>query len=425
MRRPLHALLSPVALTFALPVALAAATVSAPPAQAAGYVPSPSQQRVATALNARILNPALGSAPAGHVVDIATGATVWSRGSTSSIRMPASNTKIPTALTALRTFGPDARLTTRVLLGPANTSTVSVFLRGMADPALSTAGLDSLAAQTLAKLPTLGTRTLTVAVDDYLFPAPTLATGWSSGYYPSEVAPVRSLIVDQHEVMDTAMDAGKVFAARLAARGAKIRVVFRSQAATTWHLLASWASPPMSALVARMLNVSDNDYAEALLRVSAIRRVHSSSWAGAQAAQRSVMQELGAPLSGVELYDGSGLSRSDRVTPAFLTWILRSATLTSNPDLRRIYDADAMPIAGLTGSLSASRGRFSTSPSSCARGKLVAKTGTLRDVVALSGTTTGADGRPLAFSFLINGPASTLTVKQAVDGLAATVHGCW
>jgi D-alanyl-D-alanine carboxypeptidase/D-alanyl-D-alanine-endopeptidase (penicillin-binding protein 4) len=59
------------------------------------------------------------------------------------------------------------------------------------------------------------------------------------------------------------------------------------------------------------------------------------------------------------------------------------------------------------------------------KGRLVAKTGTQRDVVALSGVTTGTDGRRQVFSFIVNGPASSLTVRRAVDGLAATVTGCW
>jgi len=54
-----------------------------------------------------------------------------------------------------------------------------------------------------------------------------------------------------------------------------------------------------------------------------------------------------------------------------------------------------------------------------------AKTGTLSDVVALAGWTTGVDGRIKTFAFLVNGKTSSTTLKQNVDMLAATVTGCY
>ena len=45
--------------------------------------------------------------------------------------------------------------------------------------------------------------------------------------------------------------------------------------------------------------------------------------------------------------------------------------------------------------------------------------------VALSGWTVGTDGRTKAFAFVVNGLSSTLTLKQSVDMLAATVVGCY
>jgi D-alanyl-D-alanine carboxypeptidase/D-alanyl-D-alanine-endopeptidase (penicillin-binding protein 4) len=85
-----------------------------------------------------------------------------------------------------------------------------------------------------------------------------------------------------------------------------------------------------------------------------------------------------------------------------------------------------MPIAGRTGALRASYGRFTASTSKCAVGKVHAKTGTLSDAVALSGWTRGTDGRVKAFAFVINGkPTSTTVMRQNVDMLAATVTGCY
>lgn len=82
-------------------------------------------------------------------------------------------------------------------------------------------------------------------------------------------------------------------------------------------------------------------------------------------------------------------------------------------------------MSGISGTLSASSGRYVTKPSSCARGRVHAKTGTLDDAVALAGWTTGADGRTKAFAFITNGERATLTAKRNLDKLAATVTNCW
>jgi D-alanyl-D-alanine carboxypeptidase/D-alanyl-D-alanine-endopeptidase (penicillin-binding protein 4) len=56
----------------------------------------------------------------------------------------------------------------------------------------------------------------------------------------------------------------------------------------------------------------------------------------------------------------------------------------------------------------------------------MAKTGTLTGATALSGLTKGSDGRWKIFSFIENGStAATPDIRHALDGLAATVNGCW
>lgn len=391
-------------------------------AVAAGYTPTPAQVRIKAALTSRVRD--IGSGVGGVVVDGQTGAYVWTHNSWTA-RTPASNTKVATALTTLRALGPGAVLYTRVRAGARTTTTQYVHLVGGGDPALTTAGVDRLAAQTVAALPPLGGRKVAVVVDDSLFPAPSPATGWSSGYYPHEVAPVRALIADQREVMDTALDAGRIFAGKLAARQAPVSTVMRGRTPSTARTVATQVSPPVRTLVAKMLNISDNDYAEALLRLAALKRRGSATWSSAIAVQRATLAELGVPLGSVVLYDGSGLSRSNRLTAVALVTMLRVAASPAHPELASIFDADALPVSGVSGTLASRFGRYTTWPSACAKGKIKAKTGTLRDVVALAGVTTGMDGRRQVFALVVNGHASTLTMKRKVDGLAATVTGCW
>ena len=57
---------------------------------------------------------------------------------------------------------------------------------------------------------------------------------------------------------------------------------------------------------------------------------------------------------------------------------------------------------------------------------MYAKTGTLTGAIALSGLTQGKDGRWKVFSFVENGStAGNSAIRDAMDGLAATVNGCW
>lgn len=85
-------------------------------------------------------------------------------------------------------------------------------------------------------------------------------------------------------------------------------------------------------------------------------------------------------------------------------------------------------MGGRTGTLSASAARYTTWPSRCAAGQVFAKTGSLYDTIGLSGYVRGADGVLKAFSALVNDRPqrySQLATRQAVDGLIATVNGCW
>ena len=66
-------------------------------------------------------------------------------------------------------------------------------------------------------------------------------------------------------------------------------------------------------LVEIMLQDSDNVIAEALARQVALARGEPASFEGAADAMRKVLAELGLPADGVELADGSGLSRRNRI----------------------------------------------------------------------------------------------------------------
>jgi serine-type D-Ala-D-Ala carboxypeptidase/endopeptidase (penicillin-binding protein 4) len=390
---------------------------------AVAAAPSSVDRRIGSFLSARVTTTRFGTAFTGAVVDAASGRLVWSRNGTTG-RMPASTTKLVTATNALATYGSSHRFTTTVKRGAQQNQADQVVLVGSGDPDLSSAQLAALATTTAAKMRAARQTRVRVYADDSLFAAPTLATGWKSTYVPADTTWLRSLVVDRHDVSDTAIDAAKVFAAKLKTHGITVTRIGRGRAATKAPLLASSAGVTLGTSISHMMLTSDNEHAEALHRLVGIRMGYGNTWSAARSAQARSLANQG--LTATALYDGSGLSRSDRLSGIQLARTVANVFEPGNSSRLALLRSNAgMPVSGRTGTLQAAYGRFTTATSRCAVGKVHAKTGTLGDAVALAGWTVGKDGRVKTFAFVVNGRPATLALMQGVDMLAATVNGCY
>ncbi|HEX7188982.1 MAG TPA: D-alanyl-D-alanine carboxypeptidase/D-alanyl-D-alanine-endopeptidase [Actinomycetes bacterium] len=401
-------------------VAVAAALLPAAGAVAAPAPLSVTDQVARDRLVTRSTSPQLGDDLAGMVTDLETGRVVWSHHAAER-QIPASNVKLLTAVSALETFGPAHRFLTRVMTGAASRRVVLV---GGGDPSLSRADLRRLATRTVAAKTAEGVTRVRVDVDDSLFPAPSLARGWKSSYVTQDVSPVRALVVDQHRRWDTSLDAGQVFATILERKGLDVGRVLRRVAPSTATLIAETAGDDLASQVGYMLRTSDNDVAEVLHRMVAVQTGLPATWAGAAQALVAALGRLGVTLPAGAVHDGSGLSRADRLRPAELVAVLRTAFDPAHPNLASLQRG-SLAVAGVSGTLAPDYLRYVTNPTRCAAGLVEAKTGSLSGVISLSGFARGADGNVKLFSFLLNGVPSTLTTRRAVDRLAATVTGCW
>jgi D-alanyl-D-alanine carboxypeptidase/D-alanyl-D-alanine-endopeptidase (penicillin-binding protein 4) len=185
--------------------------------------------------------------------------------------------------------------------------------------------------------------------------------------------------------------------------------------------LARVTSPRLADLVEHMLTVSDNDLAEALARQVALADGKPATFDGGVAAVRDELGRLGVDLTGLNVLDGSGLSREDRVTPAFLVRVLSTAAADSHPDLRAALTG--LPVAGFTGTL-AEDGRYTTPPSVAGAGLVRAKTGSLTGVVTLAGLVRDNSGQLLVFALMADEAPDAATARAAVDRLATTLAGC-
>ena len=183
-------------------------------------------------------------------------------------------------------------------------------------------------------------------------------------------------------------------------------------AASSGRVVATRQSVPLSDIVTVTNKVSQNLHAEMLLRM--LGRAEGDDGSSAQGARvvRSFMTtDAGIAPDDFLLYDGSGLSGNDLVTPRALTTLLRYTTTQPWwPVLR-----NSLPVAGMDGTLN---GRFPT-----LRGRIQAKTGTLGEVDALSGFLTTNSGRLVIFSILCNdhpGPGGRALMDAIIEAAAAS-----
>ena len=173
-------------------------------------------------------------------------------------------------------------------------------------------------------------------------------------------------------------------------------------------------SPPLGAIATTMMKVSQNLYAETLLKaIGATGGAPATAAAGRAAAQR-IFEAWGIEPGSYVQADGSGLSRYDYVTADMIVRLLERMHTDSRH--RDAFHA-TLPIAGKDGTIS-TRMRGTR-----AEANAVAKTGSISNVRALSGYVKTRDGETLAFSILANNftvPAATVTwiADLAVETLA-------
>src|SRR3972149_3112188 len=142
-----------------------------------------------------------------------------------------------------------------------------------------------------------------------------------------------------------------------------------------------------------------------------VRRAEGSAEAGL-AVLRLWLANAGVNPNDVELEDGSGLSRSDLVTPHAAVQLLKY--VEAQP-WRPLF-VESLAVAGVDGTLEE---RMKEGP---ARGRVRAKTGSLGDTTTLAGYAQTTSGETLVFALFLNHRA--LEGKQAlalVDELCAAL----
>jgi len=355
---------------------------------------------------------------------------------------PASTMKLLTTATALAQLGPGARFETRVVRVPGTTRLVLV---GGGDPLLTDvdrqapqstddyprqASLQELARQVARVLRRDGPTPVRLSYDDSLFSGPAVNPRWVPTYVPeSIVSPITALWVNEgreRSGLSRRSDNPSLAAARrfsVFLRKSGVRVTGRivsTHAPADARELAAVSSAPLAAIVEHTVELSDNEAAEVLLRQAALAAGRPGSFVGGVATVRATMRTLGVDLAGARIYDGSGLSRDDRLPIWALIQVLQTAARSDEPDLRPVLTT--LPVAGFNGSLAY---RF-VSDAKAGLGLVRAKTGTLTGVHGLAGIAITRDGEPIVFATIANDVPlrRTLAVRAQLDRIAAAVTTC-
>jgi D-alanyl-D-alanine carboxypeptidase/D-alanyl-D-alanine-endopeptidase (penicillin-binding protein 4) len=399
-------------------------------ASLADDAPAPTADAVSAQLGPLLADPALGAGVKAEVRDVATGDVLLDLNSATA-GTPASTAKLLTAVAALTTLDHADRLETTVVQGAAPGEVVLV---GGGDPTLSRTApsqtypgaptMADLAQQVTAALPAAIPVTR-VVVDNSLYSGPLTAPGWGAGDAPSSyAAPVTATAVDGARVTpglearsgQPGIDAGTALADALGATGAAVVLGEAPEGAAT---LGTVQSAPIARLVEQALSMSDNMLAEALARQVALARDLPASFEGSAQAVTAALEDAGIDTAGIELSDGSGLSRSNLVTADTLVDIVAGAADGSLEGSSGLLSG--LPVAGYDGTL-ADRG---DDDPATAPGTVRAKTGTLLGVHALAGTVVTADGRLLSFAVVADAATGgEQAAEAALDEIAATLAAC-
>jgi D-alanyl-D-alanine carboxypeptidase/D-alanyl-D-alanine-endopeptidase (penicillin-binding protein 4) len=178
-------------------------------------------------------------------------------------------------------------------------------------------------------------------------------------------------------------------------------------------LLWEEVSPPLSEILPPLMKLSQNLYAEALVRTMGLELRGEGSFSKGREVVEGALEELGISRNTYMFADGSGVSRLNLLSADILVRLLQAMQHSE----RFPYFYNALAIAGVDGTLA---GRLKGSK---AENNVHAKTGSMAGVRTLSGYVRTADGELLAFStiannFLVNGRVAERAQDEALELLA-------
>ncbi len=181
-------------------------------------------------------------------------------------------------------------------------------------------------------------------------------------------------------------------------------------ASLMWTNIGRIDSPPLSLIAAKTMKPSQNMYTETLLWTLGEQVGRKNNGSGTSAVLganvvNNFLSEIGVPSDGIVIYDGSGLSRHNLITPSAVVSLYEYMGKRSRYSLAW---RNSLTIGGVDGTLGR---RFKGTR---AEANMRGKTGTIDQVSPLAGYVRPATGQELVVSLVINGVPGGAGIRTKV-----------
>ena len=397
-------------------------------------------------ITSQLGNPLFSTGYGISIRDIYDGSILFESNAQNSM-LPASLTKLYSAASTAITLDPDARFMTKVKYLDNN-----VYLVGGADPQLGTesnptqADLADLAKETAQKLKEFNVFEVNVFVDDSILGPLQRPADWEDNYFrSSEIHLISALNLDDPKApgqapVDPSITTGQTFALYLIKNNIKVNgLVFRKTVPEGAFDLSTQYSKSVSQIIEDTLIISNNQDAEIIARVASLVAENDPSTSAAMELVLKDVEMLGISSVDNVVTDASGLSRSNKISPADFSELIYKSI--KNPEVAKANRGETLkfmvkPSSEITPDLwsvftglptgyglGTMKKRFDEE-GSAGRGVVRAKTGSLNRVITLAGTITTKDQVFLSFAVLVNRVEQPENVREAIDNLLNKLAEC-
>lgn len=270
--------------------------------------------------------------------------------------IPASIKKVTTIASLLEKTGEDYRYHTKVYLEGKKSGRVlkgNVVVQGCGDPSVNSKeapGSNDICAEIADALLKEGIDSISgrVIVDESLFEGPSCPPSWAAGDLSHSYGTGSHAFNFENNASgkQAVKNPGSVFMSRMdtALMRAGIRQGRNETGEKQRKLLLDHVSAPIDEIMRSCMMRSDNLFAEAFLKTLALENNRKGCTESGSCEERRHWEKCKVNLDNVTLVDGSGLSRSNRVTADFMSDVLRE--MAGN-----VYFASFFPLAGQEGTL--------------------------------------------------------------------------
>ena len=345
------------------------------------------------ALKTNVISPILKSAasskalanPGMVLFDPVTGETLFEN-SANSLRKPASLLKILSATALLTYVNPEDRFVTEISTGLEPNTLV---IKGSHDPWMSQ--YNSVATKMgRVSLPKIAKAALKKLDADNGGPIKTLRIEYSSMY-----------TVDL-DFLKAQFKARDIKVSTLKLNSAEARIYAKES-------IAKFESPTVQTIMDWMLVWSDNTLGDRMAMYASMKAGFGYTKSGIEKVFVKTLNGLEIDSTGLNAVDGSGLSKSNRVSAKLIAQVLFKTY--NHEKYRTIYSG--LPVGGINGTM---KDRFiETAPK--AIGLVRAKTGTLNGTVSLAGYVQGGEREYIFVAIADQIPRGTTAAKAARNSL--------